>query len=114
MESSHVIYAMLGANVLYFLSAPMMRLIGAPDPFDATALERQRRVALEYLGLALFTDRVHGARLAERVLTEMPMPQFIAAPDDPLCIVESSNRKSEADINVTSAPRNLASEVRHK
>ncbi len=70
-----VMYSVLGANVLYFLSAPMMRLALPFDPMDAAAIESRRRASVEFLGNALFVDRAHGARLAQRVLAEMPMPQ---------------------------------------
>ena len=53
-----VVYSMLGANVFYFLSAPMVRL------------------AMQFLGNALFVDRAHGAKLAKRVLADIPMPKI--------------------------------------
>jgi len=74
-ESSQIIYAALGGNVFYFLSAPMMRLIGVANPFERAALEFRRKAAIEYLGLAVFTDRKHGARVAARVLAATPMPE---------------------------------------
>ncbi len=64
----------LGANVFYFLSAPIWRATLQFDPFDAKAL-RQRRVALVgFLGQAIFRNRRRGARLAQRVLADTPMP----------------------------------------
>ena len=39
VDSLQVVYSMLGANVFYFLSAPMMRFALPFDPFDAAALE---------------------------------------------------------------------------
>jgi len=66
--------ASLGANVFYFLSAPMWRQILPIEPFDREVL-RTRRVALvEFLGQAIFKDRTHGAELAARVLADTPMP----------------------------------------
>jgi TetR/AcrR family transcriptional regulator len=67
--------AALGANVFYFLSAPVWRLAMAPfEPFDVEVL-RARRVALvKFLGQAIFVDRKHGAELAKRVLADTPMP----------------------------------------
>jgi TetR/AcrR family transcriptional regulator len=67
--------AALGANVFYFLSAPVWRLSMAPfEPFDVEVL-RARRVALvEFLGQAVFVNRKHGAELAKRVLADTPMP----------------------------------------
>jgi TetR/AcrR family transcriptional regulator len=79
VESSQVMYAVLGPNVFYFLSAPMMRLIGVEtDPFAPSALRFRRKAAIEYLGQALFVDRDYGAAVAARVLESMPMSE---APD---------------------------------
>ncbi|MBV8115397.1 MAG: TetR/AcrR family transcriptional regulator [Silvibacterium sp.] len=71
-----VVYSMLGANVFYFLSAPMMQFALPFNPLDAVAVEARRRSAVQLLGTALFTDRAHGAKVAKRVLADMPMPPF--------------------------------------
>ena len=66
--------AVLGANVFYFLSAPVWRLILPFEPLDRDVL-RVRRVALvEFLGQAIFLDRNRGAELAAKVLADTPMP----------------------------------------
>ena len=70
-----VVYSALGANVFYFLSAPMMRLLLPSDPLTPAAIEARRKAAVQYLGNALFVDRAHGARLVKRVLADMPMPK---------------------------------------
>jgi TetR/AcrR family transcriptional regulator len=76
VDCQQIIYAALGANVFYFLSAPMMRLLLSFDPFEAAQLRLRRKAAIEFLGSALFVDRSHGARLAERVLAATPMPKI--------------------------------------
>ncbi|HEX3436067.1 MAG TPA: TetR/AcrR family transcriptional regulator [Pseudacidobacterium sp.] len=70
-----VVYSMLGANVFYFLSAPMMRVALPFHPFDHAAIASRRKAAVQFLGNALFVDRAHGAKLAKRVLASVPMPQ---------------------------------------
>ena len=75
MDWLQVVYSVLGANVLYFLSAPMMRLALPFDPMDNAAIESRRKAAVQYLGNTLFIDRAHGARLVKRVLADMPMPK---------------------------------------
>lgn len=70
-----VVYSILGANVLYFLSAPMMRLMLRFDPIAPAAIASRRKAAAQYIGNALFVDRAHGARLVKRVLADMPMPK---------------------------------------
>ena len=71
-----MVYFMLGANVFYFLSAPMMQFALPFHPLDAAAIEARRRAAVQLLGTAVFSDRAHGAKLAKRVLADMPMPPF--------------------------------------
>ena len=80
VDNMQMMYAALGANVFYFLSAPMMSVMNDFKPFERPALELRRKAAVEFLGQALFTDRLHGARLAARVLAASPMPQTIQPP----------------------------------
>ncbi|MGA2887593.1 MAG: TetR/AcrR family transcriptional regulator [Terracidiphilus sp.] len=75
VDELQVMYAGLGANVFYFLSAPLMGLLMEMDPFERRTLELRRRAAVEYLGQCIFTDREHGARVAARVLSATPMPE---------------------------------------
>ncbi|HUA97829.1 MAG TPA: TetR family transcriptional regulator [Terracidiphilus sp.] len=67
--------AALGANVFYFLSAPVWRMIFPFEPFDPEALRARRIALVEFLGQALFVDRRQGAELAARVLADTPMPE---------------------------------------
>jgi TetR/AcrR family transcriptional regulator len=67
--------ATLGANVFYFLSAPVWRMILGEEPLTQKALAMRRKKLLEFLGQALFQDRRHGAELATRVFTDTPMPE---------------------------------------
>jgi TetR/AcrR family transcriptional regulator len=82
VESSQVTYSALGANVFYFLSAPMMRLIAGADPLERSALEFRRKASAEFLGQAIFMDRAHGTEVATRVLADTPMPRHIDLPTD--------------------------------
>jgi TetR/AcrR family transcriptional regulator len=74
VDPQQIRYAALGGNVFYFLSAPLVRLAFGIDPLEHSQLERRRRVAVEFLGQAIFVDRAHGARVAARVLAATPMP----------------------------------------
>jgi HlyD family secretion protein len=76
MDWLQVVYSMLGANVFCFLSAPMIQLAVQIKPFDADAIESRRKSAVEFLGVALFRDRAHGAQLAKRVLADLPVPEI--------------------------------------
>ncbi|MHB1960489.1 MAG: TetR/AcrR family transcriptional regulator [Acidobacteriaceae bacterium] len=75
MDWLQVVYSIFGANVFYFLSAPMMELALPFRPFDPKSLKLRREVAVQFLGTALFTNRAAGMRLANRVLRDMPMPR---------------------------------------
>jgi len=70
-----VMYSIFGANVFYFLSAPLLETALPFKPFDHGALKLRRKAAVEFLGNALFKDRVHGAKVAKLVLADMPMPR---------------------------------------
>src|ERR1700757_3924227 len=66
----------LGANVLYFLSAPVWRLVFGDDPMTKEALEGRRKAIVSFLGQTIFRDREYGAALAARVYTDSPMPEI--------------------------------------
>jgi TetR/AcrR family transcriptional regulator len=68
--------AVLGANVFYFLSAPVWELLLPYDPLSQEAIVARRRAVVEFLGKAVFTDRNHGAEVAARVLADTPMPEM--------------------------------------
>ncbi|HVC46665.1 MAG TPA: TetR/AcrR family transcriptional regulator [Terracidiphilus sp.] len=76
VEPLQVLLGALGANVFYFLSAPVWRLILQFEPFAPEALAARRRALVEFLGQALFQDRAQGAAAAARVLADMPMPEI--------------------------------------
>jgi len=75
VDAMQMMYVIFGANVFYFLSAPMMRMAMQFDPFDVDVLRSRRKSAVDFLGHAIFTDRAHGASLVRHVLKEMPMPR---------------------------------------
>jgi TetR/AcrR family transcriptional regulator len=70
-----ILLSALGANVFYFLSAPVWRLLAPFEPFAPVALAARRKAMVEFLGQALFLDRRHGAEMAARVFADTPMPE---------------------------------------
>lgn len=66
----------LGANVFYFLSAPVWRMVTHFEPLNPEALAARRRSLVEFLGQAVFVDRRRGAEVAVRVLADTPMPDL--------------------------------------
>ena len=75
VDPTQMRYAALGANLNYFLSAPLTQLAMGIDPLEQGELARRRKLAVDYLGQTIFTDREHGARVAARVLAAAPMPK---------------------------------------
>jgi TetR/AcrR family transcriptional regulator len=75
VEPSQIRYAALGANVFFFLSAPLVQMIQGSDPLEREALILRRSTTIQYLGQTIFMDREHGLQLAERVLAATPMPE---------------------------------------
>jgi TetR/AcrR family transcriptional regulator len=65
----------LGANVMYFLAAPVWRMVFGSEPLTSEALAARRKLLLEYMGQAIFQDRKHGAALAAKVFADTPMPE---------------------------------------
>lgn len=74
------VYTALGANVFYFLSAPLMQVALSFEPLAPKALAARRASAIRFLGSTLFADPEHGARLARRVLADAPMPSLEESP----------------------------------
>jgi TetR/AcrR family transcriptional regulator len=74
--------ASLGANVFYFLSAPVLRATLGEDPLTPEAISQRRRILVEFLGQAIFLDRQRGAELAAKVFADTPMPE-ITLPHQP-------------------------------
>ena len=77
VDDLQVLFAALGANVFYFLSAPVWRMVLPFEPFEPEKLAHRRRALVEYLGQALFKDRAKGAEAAARVLADSPMPELL-------------------------------------
>lgn len=46
------------------------------DPFSPAVIAERRFALVRFLGQALFLDRQHGARLAEQILADTPMPEI--------------------------------------
>jgi TetR/AcrR family transcriptional regulator len=107
VDELQIMYAALGANAFYFLSAPIMGMVLEIDLFERCALEHRRRAAIEYIGQTVFTDREHGAQAAARVLAANPMPEPDRLTPHPLRVTAIGNRKIESDVSKTD-------EVRHE
>ena len=75
MDWLQIHLASLGSNVFYFLSSPLWRLILPFDPFAPEVLAERRRAIVNFLGLAIFRDRDHGAEMAAKILADTPMPE---------------------------------------
>jgi TetR/AcrR family transcriptional regulator len=69
--------SMLGANVFYFLSAPVWTMMLNFDPFSPKALKARRIAIVRFWASAIFRDRKRGARIAAQVLRDMPTPTAV-------------------------------------
>jgi TetR/AcrR family transcriptional regulator len=98
-------YAALGANVFYFLSAPVVGLLTGKDLFERSTLEHRRKAAVEYLGKTIFSDREHGARVAARVLATTPMPEPAPREEQALEIEKRGNQRHGIDLRKTDEVR---------
>jgi TetR/AcrR family transcriptional regulator len=107
VESSHLIYATLGPNVFYFLSAPMLRLIVNTDAFDPSALAFRRKAAVDYLGQALFMDREEGRKIAARVLADTPMPAIATTAQCSLFMRDPETNAKESLPAISKSPERL-------
>ncbi len=107
VDEMQIMYAALGANVFYFLSAPVMGMLMEFDPFERSVMEFRRIAAVEYLGQTIFVDREHGAQVAARVLASTPMPDSMDAPAD------HSRNANFKSCNIEAA-QTSANETRHK
>jgi TetR/AcrR family transcriptional regulator len=104
VDELQVMYAALGANVFYFLSAPMMSMLVDINPFEPGAIEFRRKAAIEYLGNTIFIDREHGKAVAARVLESTPMPEPDKGPN-PFAMNKFGNHKIEIDVTKTEQVR---------
>lgn len=107
VDELQIVYAALGANVFYFLSAPVMGMLMGTNPFDRGLVEFRRRAAVEYLGKTIFIDREHGARVAASVLASAPMPQPV---DTESQATEINTIENHETVTFAATTR----EVRHK
>jgi len=105
VDEMQMLYAALGANVFYFLSAPMMKMLMDTDPFDRAAIEFRRRSAIEYLGSTIFVDREQGARVAARVLASTPMPEPAENAASRFSMSKFGNQKIAIDVTKTKEVR---------
>jgi len=67
VEGAATLRAVIGMNVFYFLSAPIMRAVRGADPFSPRARRAHIASSLDFIAGALFTDRRHGLSLAKKI-----------------------------------------------
>ncbi|HWQ08542.1 MAG TPA: TetR/AcrR family transcriptional regulator [Holophaga sp.] len=67
-----------GANVFYFMSAPVFKVLAGRDPRDPALIARRREAVLDLVVCLLFADRETGLAEAHRIL-DAP----VARPSEP-------------------------------
>ncbi len=106
VDPMQIHYVSIGANVFYFLTAPLTRLAFKIDPLEREALKARRKTAIEFLGQGIFIDRKHGARVAARVLAATPMPKCNAPANGTSANIKSVKDNIEAAGTSTTEARN--------
>jgi TetR/AcrR family transcriptional regulator len=67
VEGASTLGAMVGMNVFYCISAPIMRAVRGADPFSARARRAHVANSLDLIAAALFADRGRGISLAKKI-----------------------------------------------
>jgi len=67
-----IMYSMFGANVFYFLSAPLMQLALPFKPFDPKALKQRRKAAVQFSRHGSFYRFAPRRKARSRVLRICP------------------------------------------
>ena len=75
VESAQAALSITGANVFYFISAPVFREMTGHDPRQPDMLVRRRQGILDLAVSVLFADRQAGRQLAQDILSEVPETQ---------------------------------------
>ena len=67
VEGAGTLSAVIGMNVFYFISAPIMGALRGADPFSPRARRAHIAASLDFIAASLFTDRSHGISLAKKI-----------------------------------------------
>ncbi len=67
LEAAGALSKVIGMNVFYFISAPIMRAGRGIDPFSVRARRAHVASSLDFIGAALFAERRQGVALAQKI-----------------------------------------------
>jgi len=67
---------MVAVIAFYFTAVPVIKAVSGRDPLSAEALLLRREAMLDFIGVALFADHAHGARVLSEVLTDFPRHSY--------------------------------------
>ncbi len=67
VRSASALSMILGMNVFYFISAPIMRMVRGVEPFSPECIRGHIATSLDFIGASLFSDREYGIRLANKI-----------------------------------------------
>ncbi len=56
LDSRHAVISLVGLNVFYFSTAPVMRLVTRSDPYSAANLKHRKDEVIEFVRYGLFRD----------------------------------------------------------
>ena len=67
VECASALSLVIGMNVFYFISAPIMRAVRGIDPYSLRARRSHIASSLDFIGAALFAERRRGIALAQKI-----------------------------------------------
>jgi len=67
MESNGTFNMIVGMNVFYFMSAPIVRALRGIDPFAPDSVRHHVAASLDFIAASLFTNREEGIKLAKKI-----------------------------------------------
>jgi TetR/AcrR family transcriptional regulator len=76
VDTQQAVVAICGANVFFFINAPVISYVLECDTLSPESIKAQRKTVAEFVGCLFFSDSAHGLKIAKRVLTQMPAPQY--------------------------------------
>jgi TetR/AcrR family transcriptional regulator len=77
----NILSTLLGMNVFYFNSAPIVRIMRGVDPFSPECIRQHIANCLDFIGAALFSDRAYGIKLAKKIAASpSALPRAVRGP----------------------------------
>jgi TetR/AcrR family transcriptional regulator len=70
VSGAGTVSAIIGLNVFYFISSPILQMLRGIDPFSPQSVRAHIAMSLDFIGASLFTDRSYGIELARIIAAD--------------------------------------------